>query len=194
MFTSHQLIPPQASLSKCKPVTISSIFSQRSKLENTHSKITWTCQRFARNFVQTRLGGEFGASDVIIHKAYCKITFDTQLKTALYWVIHFASSQFAWKNKMIITLSVHIPHECLSQWGSPLDLCCPLRSWRLLFWQQEHFAPCAAHVWWCVHCLHFWVFPADVPTGLVWLQPPEWTDQPVGKYQLLLVTIWKAKI
>ena len=50
----------QGSLSKCKPATISSMHFQRSKVEkNTHSKTTQTCQRLARNFVQTRLGSEF---------------------------------------------------------------------------------------------------------------------------------------
>ena len=48
-----------------------SMYSQRIKIEkNTHSKTTWTCQTFAMNVVQTKLGSEFWAG-VIIHKAYC---------------------------------------------------------------------------------------------------------------------------
>ena len=64
----------QASFPKCKPVTISSVYSQRSKVE----KIPTQKQRelvkvLQGNFLQTRLGGEFCVNDAIMHKAYCRL-------------------------------------------------------------------------------------------------------------------------
>ena len=58
------------------------MYSQRRKVEkNTQSKPTLTCQKFARNFVQTRLGGESRAGDVIMHKAYLE---SMRVETVIY--------------------------------------------------------------------------------------------------------------